>query len=440
MKVRSLFLLGIACLALGAWAAEFQPVGFESISMGGAGVAFARGALAGYYNPALLANSNNLYDGVISFGMGAREYNLSDSIDQLAKDDIGTTLANINAKASAGQPPSAADLAKFKDIKAVLTKMGNQDNTLALMPGGVVAAQVSNIGIGVYGTSDSAVVGVVDPARTDLILKYVSGATTYYAKYDVTQVNPTPTLTTQADYEAHSLEYAISTGKTRMDVKGLAIVEVPISYARRLPIKKLPGTLALGVSAKAMRGYAYKGSTKIDTASDDVSDIFDNYKKESTTFGVDAGLLYKPPILRNFSFGVVAKNLNKPKFDQPGGGEMEVKPLVRAGVAMSLTRLFDFAADVDVTKNDRFDGTVAQYVGAGVRVRTLGPLAILVGARKNLQDKDETEGIIYTAGIGLGIKLLQFNVSAEAASKGGSYKGNEIPRYGVVNAAFVTRF
>ena len=40
-------------------AAEFQIIGFDSVSMGGAGTAMSRGSFATYYNPALLAEHKN---------------------------------------------------------------------------------------------------------------------------------------------------------------------------------------------------------------------------------------------------------------------------------------------------------------------------------------------------------------------------------------------
>ena len=49
------FLVVVAAILLATpiLAVEFQPIGFESASMGGAGVASARGSYAPYYNPAL---------------------------------------------------------------------------------------------------------------------------------------------------------------------------------------------------------------------------------------------------------------------------------------------------------------------------------------------------------------------------------------------------
>ena len=59
MTIRNLkvFIIFVFCifLSVSVYAAEFQPLGFEALSMGGAGVASSKGSYAAYYNPALLA-------------------------------------------------------------------------------------------------------------------------------------------------------------------------------------------------------------------------------------------------------------------------------------------------------------------------------------------------------------------------------------------------
>ena len=67
------------------------------------------------------------------------------------------------------------------------------------------------------------------------------------------------------------------------------------------------------------------------------------------------GLLYKPPLLKSLSIGLVAKNLNTPEFDTASGNVLKADPLVRAGIAYDL--LLDrltLALDADLTKNETF--------------------------------------------------------------------------------------
>lgn len=56
-RLNTAVVLFISCLLIGSnsSAAEFQSIGFDALSMGGAGVASSRGSYAPYFNPALLA-------------------------------------------------------------------------------------------------------------------------------------------------------------------------------------------------------------------------------------------------------------------------------------------------------------------------------------------------------------------------------------------------
>ncbi|HOS42980.1 MAG TPA: conjugal transfer protein TraF, partial [Armatimonadota bacterium] len=217
---------------------------------------------------------------------------------------------------------------------------------------------------------------------------------------------------------------------------GLAILEVPVSYARRLPIPV--GTLAVGVSAKAMRGMTYRADVQIDTESGEIEDQLENNDRTSTTVGVDIGALYIPPVARNLRVGLVGKNLNSPKFERVNATDIEVSPMWRAGVAMDVGRQVSFAADLDLTKNDRFDGTESQFIGGGINYHPNGSLSFRLGAMKNLANSDD--GVIGTLGIGLGLKALQLDLAVQAATKSGAYDGRSIPRYARANLALVSRW
>ena len=66
----------VLVLSVPSSAAEFQIIGFDSISMGGAGTALSRGSFASYYNPALLAEHKNGLEMSLSAGVGLREVSL----------------------------------------------------------------------------------------------------------------------------------------------------------------------------------------------------------------------------------------------------------------------------------------------------------------------------------------------------------------------------
>ncbi|HOS42614.1 MAG TPA: hypothetical protein PK794_02895, partial [Armatimonadota bacterium] len=205
---RTLFVLFSALLCALALAIEFQPIGFESIGMGGAGVASARGSMAGYYNPALLAASPDLVEVNLGGGFGVREYNLANNIDRLAELDLSGTVQRIAANAPLG-PNTPQDRANIQEAQTILTQMGNERNTLGIMPSFTAAAQVRNIAIGAFLTSDAGAQGIVDPARTALIID--GGGGIYYA-YD--PAADTYGLSDAATYNATSLEFALDNTTT----------------------------------------------------------------------------------------------------------------------------------------------------------------------------------------------------------------------------------
>lgn len=426
-------LLGLLCL--GAWAVEFQAIGFESIGMGGAGVASARGSMAGYYNPALLAASPNLLDFVPGVGVGVREFNLSDNLDRLSNAGLDTLFTDLATAAPGGAAPAGVNQ-RAKDVQTSIQSLAGGNNSVGLMPTGTLSLQVRNIALGVYLTSDAGGQAIIDPARTDFIIKRTVGGVDVYAKYD--PATNTYAASDAATYAASSLEYAIDPThrSTYLKLEGLATVEVPISYARKIPFPV--GTMAIGASVKPMQGITYRRDVQINTESGDISDQLKNNDKKSSTIGVDLGVLYIPPVVRNVRFGLVGKNLNTPKFESTSGTDMEASAMWRAGMAMDLTGLVTMAADIDLTKNDRFDGTQSQYVGGGINFHPLGILSLRAGAMKNMSNN--RDGLIYTAGLGLGFRLLQFDLAAQLASKSGSFDGNSIPRYARVNLALVSRW
>lgn len=419
-------------IAIPAFAVEFQPLGFEASSMGGAGVASARGSYAPYYNPALLAEHKHGMQISISAGTGVREVNMAESIDTLSEIDIGDTLDRIANNALLGLPNDPADIANITAIKNELRSLSGQ-NGLQLMPSANLGVQMGNFGFGVYGVSEATAHAVVDPNRLDIIVPDGLGG---YWEYD--EEFDSYAASSQALYEASSLEYAIDQGLTYLELTGLAYLEVPIAYGRSFPTAL--GKLNFGVSLKIMPAYTYDLNMNIDTESGDISDELEDAEKRDTSFGIDFGLLYKPPILSNLSIGLVAKNLNTPEFETITGDTLEVKPQVRAGLACDLLGdLITIAVDADLTNNETFiPDYESQFIGGGVNFHPFSWLSLRGGAMTNTQEKDE--GTIWTAGLGFGLKWFQLDLSGQYSSKEGEFDGNTIPAYGRVQVSIVSKW
>ena len=424
-------LLSIALLTSLSLAIEFQPLGFRSIGMGGAGVATASGSNSAYYNPALLAFSNYDAEFNLEVGVGMREINLVDPLDKIVNTyKLSDTIDTIKEHA----PFSGTNSKQTRDnIQGALKEIYKLSvgNGAEIEPTASFSAQIENFALGVYGTGEIESNAVIDRQHLYLIFKDKknSGYYYYYPKTD------TYGATDKNTYENYSLEYALDNNLTYINVKGLAIAEVPLSYAHKFPVKN--ADLSIGINLKYMEGITYSNILSLkNTDSDTLNDSLDKNKKVSSSIGVDLGILLKADKIK---VGLIGKNLNSPKFDFYDGSQYTLSPMYRAGVAVDLNSWITFAMDIDLSKNSTFiPGYDSQYVGGGLDIHPGSWISFRAGIMRNmLQDE---EGNILTAGVGLGLKWFQLDVAAQAATKTGTYDGNEIPRYFKVNVALLSRW
>jgi hypothetical protein len=440
--VSSFVIVAAIFLAIPALAVEFQPIGFESASMGGAGVASARGSYAPYYNPALLAEHKHGAQISLSAGVGMREVNVAEHIDRLADIDIDETIDLVetstpivsDSKVYANLDTSARN--NITTIKNELRALSGR-NGLQIMPSVSLGIQAGNFGFGAYGVSEATAYAVIDPNRLDIIIQKNIPAfgETDYVEYDET--TDEFTISSLSDYQASSLEYALE-NVTYLKLTGLAYLEIPIAYGHQFTTAW--GKLNCGASFKIMPGYTYDATIKIDTESGDVDSELEDVEERDTSWGIDLGLLFKPTKLPKLSLGLVGKNLNTPEFDTATGDTLKVKPQGRAGLA------YDFwgdrltvAIDGDLTKNETFIPDYdSQFIGGGINFHPFSWLSLRCGAMQNIQESDD--GTIYTAGLGFGLKWFQLDVTGQASDKKGEYEDEEIPRYARVQVALVSKW
>ncbi len=211
---------------------------------------------------------------------------------------------------------------------------------------------------------------------------------------------------------------------TSASLEGFGLVEVPFSYG-----KALNENLSIGGNIKLMRGYVY--GTEVVVFNKDSGDILDdadkNYK-ESTTFGVDLGAMYR---IKRFNFGIVARNINSPEFDGPTSNgrkfsDVTLEPSLTAGVAFIPYEGFTLEADYDITKQETmFSGYDAQYFSVGAEWLFLRFLAFRAGAYKNMAESDI--GLVYTAGIGLDLLSFHLDLAGAYSSDEGTFDGSDYP-------------
>jgi hypothetical protein len=426
MKTKlSLALISALCVT-SASAMQFQTIGYKSVAMGGAAVANSSGSTATYDNPALLAKAK--YDVEISLagGVSVHDHGAGASIQALDDSGFIDTLDRAENDVDSLTQADIDNLFKGKDI--VLDMDGN---ALSIAPQASFGAQIGSFGFGLFGSSDAVATAVVSQAHDQVIL-YDSS---YGGNYAKVSSDGTIVASNATDYQNSSIEYAVNNGLTYLDVKAIGIAEIPIAYGHNFELSG--GNLMLGGAVKYMHAFTYTEQVRIDD-----SDSANNEKKDNTdsNFGIDLGLAYEPSFAQDLTLGLVAKNLNKPEFSFVTGETIEVKPMVRAGLAYEVGEMLEFALDMDLTKNETFvTGVENQMLGGGVSFHPTSWFALRGGAMKNLDSNDKAD-LIYTAGLGFGLKWFQLDLSAQMSSKTNTVDGTDYPRYAKVNLALISRW
>jgi len=452
-RLNTVVVLFISCLliASNSSAAEFQSIGFDALSMGGAGVASSRGSYAPYFNPALLAVSRHKTEIALSAGVAFREVGLTRYIDDLSDlnfedssfendDNVQGTLDWISSlspsdlaeneirAASLSDHPAITNL---KIIKRALAGLSDS-NGLQIMPTATLAIQAGNFGFGAYGLSEAVAYTIID-GRQDII---INAGPDYYIKYD--DVADTFSAVSQDVYENNSLEYAIQNDLTVLNITGLSYLEIPVAYGHKFDTGY--GQICVGGSLKLMPGRTYSEKISIDTDSGDIQDRFEESEESDVAFGIDMGLLYIPQQLPKLSTGLVCKNLNTPEFDTIDGGSLKIDPQVRWGVAYDLLEdRVTLALDADLTKNETYiDGYNAQFIGGGINYHPTNWFSLRGGVMKNISEGDE--GPILTAGLGIGVQWFQVDLAGQYSTESGEFEDEEIPQYGRATISIVSKW
>ena len=339
-----------------ALALEFVTVGPRAMGMGGAGVAVTTDALATYWNPAGLAMTQTVDVRIQGGGQVIDRLGIADAVHDLEKFDTTDV--------------SAANLAKGQDIASRINR-----------PGATVS---------VNGSAGLYVKGHLGEHAFGLNVSDVATGGGFVS---------TPIQATQPGGAGTPINLA-----GQMALLGLEARQVAFSYAYAFSDK----TFSFGVTGKILQGAAYSGRTTL-TGGTDVS-IRDNFGKAtiSTAFGIDVGAIYRPSSWVRFA--IVAKDINQPTFDTPGGEEIKLGPQVRGGIAVNPYSSLTLTADVDATSNKTFvPGIKSQILSLGAEQTIFSEfLSFRVGAFKNM--KDAGTPFTPTAGLGLRIFALRIDV------------------------------
>ncbi len=455
-------------------AAEWQIVGPRALGMGGANVAVANDATASYWNPGafgFFGGSKEDYYGkrgwsstVAGAGVGAQLHNnFGDTISKVTGIDFdGIDNDNITADKVSdfiGLLDAIEDFRGQNDKFATVTansRFGIQSGHFGL--GGQVLLDVSATprfdfnNLGPDNAVAFSIADFTDPANLGCpacSTANTSGVTTLTGAqvndidaqlavlgWDATQRNgfinaidnglATAGQTVPADIVDQAVSAAtlansavgggpLSQNTSKLRFIGIALFEVPLTYGRAFS-----ENLSIGGNLKYMKARIYDRTIDIlnQDFGDALDDALDNYEEDSN-FGLDLGALYR--VGDAFRFGLAGRNLNSPKF-----GKFKEEAQLRTGFAYQPNGVLTFAADFDLTKNDASVGSnlKSQNIAAGLEV-DLVFLQLRGGAYKNLAENGI--GLVYTAGIGVNLWLVNLDIGAAMSKDSTNLDGNDIP-------------
>ena len=353
-SIRILICSLLSLIATPAMALEFAVVGPRAAGMGGAGVAVTTDAYATYWNPAGLAMVKSM------------DIRIQGTVQVTDRSGIGSALNDLQDFNPNDTSP--ANVAKAQNI-------ANEIN----QPGATISA-IGAAGLYVKGHFGEHAFGfnVSDVATSG---GFVSSPL---------QVTQLPPLTGPVNISG------------QMALRGLEARQAAFSYAYAFADKRF----SVGVTGKIIQGAAYNNTTNLQGGVD--PDLLDNFGKAeiSTSYGIDLGAMYRPSSW--LKFGVVAKDINQPTFDAPGGLQYKLTPQVRGGVAVNPWSTMTITADMDVTSNQTLvPGLKSQVLSLGMEQTILSEfLSFRVGTYKNVQDA----GSIFTPTAGLGLRVYSFRL------------------------------
>ncbi|MBW6512715.1 MAG: conjugal transfer protein TraF [Desulfuromonadaceae bacterium] len=495
----------IVLCAAPALALDTFMVGPRAMGMGGANVASVDNNTAQYYNPAAFGffgkmDANGKKFASDNNNLGRKDWGLALSAagGYRLTNEFGTyldELADIDYQGlSDNGVQNASDLADLINLVSSISGLDDEGNAVITSVNGGLNLRIGSFGIGVHSFVQAAgqvlnvdtvnlgfastlgynssilstkIITAEPGDGQQLVITSAMGAQLISAGYNSAAIQSLDYVARQEGIDLATLTEAVNllsnianfadgntvtdpetglpvTGgslannTTTVQLNGFGHVEVPITYGFTFG-----ENFAAGVNFKLMRGRVYGTQVLVfDEDSGGVMDDAEDDYKETTSFGVDLGLMARFPML---NIGLVGRNLNKPEFDgftkttllsngqtvTATYDDVTLDPQVTAGIAFMPFETLTLEVDYDLTKNDTIltrPGYTyqTQNLSVGLEWDAFRFLALRVGAYQNLAESDAE--LNFTGGLGLNLWAVRLDIGGVYSTEEVEYDGDKAPK------------
>jgi len=390
--------------------AQARPTQFHDVramGMGGTGVAAARPAGAGLFNPALLSAPQGQWEDDFALtlpsvnGRLADDQDVVDAIDDI-QDLIDRLETNINNQESLPQAQQDADL-----LADQLEALGGQTLRADLGAGLQIARPSRTLGIGLH--SNGSVRASVQAG---------------IAENDLSQLRQLADADSQEELET-AREQLLDNGQLRnFDSDGRVIAsavwETGLSFAR--PFAFGEHELVLGITPKWVHMRTFDFRQSVNDFDEDDFDA-DEFETTGDGFSFDLGASTQLGAKGQWRLAAVVRNvipLSEKAIvpSDPGQPqrELEIDPQGTLGLAHS-SGWHTITLDVDLNEVEGFGPEAdRQFVALGGEFNLLNWLNLRAGVRHNLADDTGPQGAeeetLYTAGFALSPWALRLEAAA----------------------------
>lgn len=284
----------------------------------------------------------------------------------------------------------------LKDMETINGIIAQNDLNVSTQNGLVITYSGKNnnwgISLGLLASAYANAHANIDKVHNQIIIKSNSDY------YGITVSGSGVTIDKSEDSKYNSS--SILTGNHSITSNAIAFGELPIGYGYAWHSRA--GTFGLGIAGKYIHaaGYILEANGSYDNIAKNINfsskDIV-----QTSTWGVDVGLIYVPTFSKNLIFGLVGKNLNAPKI-KTNKKTIELNRQVRAGVSYSLWKeRIVFALDADLLANNTLSTVrpYSQMIGGGVMF-DFKYVDLRFGSMYDFRDTTK-EGVILTGGINI---------------------------------------